>query len=70
MQAVNQFKQKQREAMQSLKNYYVNKLNNLKQAKRGLQGDYDKENFSTNLENQSRSNKNNFAESRPLRKVS
>lgn len=48
MQAVNQFKEKQKEAMKKLKKDYAAKINNLKQAKRALQG-CDKENYSSNL---------------------
>ena len=49
LQAVNKFKEKQREAMRKLKSDYANKLNNLKQAKKALQQeDFDKENFPMN----------------------
>ena len=49
MQAVNQFKLKQREAMKKLKTDYATTLSNLKQAKKALQEDFDKENYSSNL---------------------
>jgi len=49
IQAVNKFKEKQRQVMKKLKTDYAHKLNNLKQAKKALQEeDYNKENYSIN----------------------
>jgi len=68
-QAVNKFKEKQREAMKKLKSDYASKLKNLKQAKKELQQeDNNKENFPINAISESRNvNFQKFGEGQRVR---